>query len=47
MISAVGNDELGDELLKQFEYKNLPCLIERVPNPTGTVLVGFDEQGIP
>ena len=47
VLSAVGNDELGDELLQQFEYKNLTCLIERVPNPTGTVLVGLDEQGIP
>ncbi len=47
VVSAVGNDELGDELLEQFERKNLTCLIERVPYPTGTVLVELDEQGIP
>lgn len=47
VVSAVGNDLLGDEILQNFEDKNLNCLIQRVDYPTGTVLVNVDDKGIP
>ena len=47
VVSAVGDDELGDEILTNFAEKQLECLIEKVPYPTGTVQVTLDEKGIP
>lgn len=47
MISAVGDDPLGEEILENFKNKNLPHLIEKVPYPTGTVQVELDAAGIP
>lgn len=47
VVSAVGNDELGDEILARFSEKDLTSHIERVPYPTGTVLVELDEDKIP
>lgn len=46
-VSAVGDDELGDELLKNFDEKQLHYLMERVPYPTGTVQVELDSAGVP
>lgn len=47
VVSAVGSDELGDEIVKNFETKGLNMLIERVAYPTGTVQVEIDGAGIP
>lgn len=47
VVSAVGNDEDGDEILRIFNQRGLNMQIERVPFPTGTVQVTLDEKGIP
>lgn len=47
VVSAVGADELGAELLKQFDEKKLNYNIETVAYPTGTVQVEIDQAGIP
>lgn len=47
VVSAVGDDELGNEILANFAEKKLECQIEKVPYPTGTVLVELDEKGVP
>ena len=46
-VSAIGNDELGDEIVEKFNQRNLSHLLERVDFPTGTVQVTLDEKGIP
>lgn len=46
-VSAIGNDELGDEILEELNQRNLCNLLERVDFPTGTVQVALDEKGIP
>jgi len=45
-ISAVGNDLLGDEIMKEIEKIGIHHLVERVDYPTGTVRVEL-EDGIP
>ena len=47
VVSAVGDDELGNEILANFAEKQLECQIEKVTYPTGTVQVTLDEKGIP
>lgn len=47
VVSAVGEDELGVEILKNFHEKKLNCMIETVPYPTGTVQVELDLNGVP
>ena len=47
VVSAVGDDKLGYEILDNFDKKKLNYLIEKVPYPTGTVQVELDETGIP
>lgn len=47
VVSAVGNDALGDEIIENFTSKGLNHLIEKVPYPTGTVQVEIDQAGIP
>lgn len=47
VVSAVGEDELGAEILKNFCEKKLNCMIETVPYPTGTVQVELDINGVP
>lgn len=47
VVSAVGEDSLGDELLANLDEKGLNRLIERTPYPTGTVQVEIDQVGIP
>ena len=42
VVSAVGQDKLGAEILENFREKNLNCMIESVPYPTGTVQVELD-----
>ena len=46
-VSAVGDDELGNEIRSNFEEKKLQTLIETVPYPTGTVQVEIDKLGVP
>lgn len=47
VVSAVGDDALGNEILDNFAEKNLNCLIEKVAFPTGTVQVELDAAGVP
>lgn len=47
VVSAVGDDKLGMEILDNFREKKLNCMIETVPYPTGTVQVELDAEGIP
>lgn len=46
-VSAVGKDELGDEIVETFNQNKLKHHLERVDYPTGTVQVTLDEKGIP
>ncbi|WP_294177166.1 carbohydrate kinase [uncultured Coprobacter sp.] len=47
VVSAVGDDKLGNEILESFDNRCLNYLIEKVPYPTGTVQIELDEAGIP
>lgn len=46
-VSAVGNDELGREIIRQLDDHHLRYAIETVAFPTGTVQVELDEKGVP
>ncbi len=46
-VSALGNDELGDELSDILNDKQLHHVMPRVDFPTGTVQVKLDNDGIP
>lgn len=45
-ISAVGDDELGHEILGELDNNSIRYLIEKVPYPTGTVQVTL-QNGVP
>lgn len=47
VVSAVGDDPLGKEILENLTSKGLNQLIAIVPYPTGTVQVEIDQAGIP
>ena len=47
VVSAIGDDKLGEEIIENFDAKNLNRIIEKVPYPTGTVQVEIDPAGIP
>ncbi len=47
VVSAVGSDPLGQEIIENFTSKGLNHLIEEVLYPTGTVQVEIDQAGIP
>lgn len=47
VVSAVGDDTLGNEILANFEAKRLHTHIAKVPYPTGTVQVELDANGVP
>lgn len=47
VVSAIGDDALGKEIIENFTSKGLDQLIEEVPYPTGTVQVEIDQTGIP
>lgn len=47
VVSAVGDDKLGNEILESFNNRRLNYLIQRVPYLTGTVQIELDEAGIP
>lgn len=47
VVSAVGEDALGREIVENFTSKGLNQLIAEVPYPTGTVQVEIDQAGVP
>jgi fructokinase len=47
VVSAVGRDANGQEILEVFAQKKLRGLIEQVDYPTGTVQVTLDTEGVP
>ena len=47
VVSAVGNDPLGDEILQVLAEKKVNAQIDRVDYPTGTVQVTLDQVGVP
>lgn len=46
-ISAIGDDELGEEIVETFEKVGLRYILPRVEQPTGTVKVTLDSKGVP
>ncbi len=46
-VSAIGDDELGGEIVADFDDKGLTYQLERVSYPTGTVNVELDSNGVP
>ncbi len=46
-ISALGNDILGDQTRKELDAVKLPYIMPIVAEPTGTVQVTLDEEGVP
>lgn len=47
VVSAIGNDKLGNEIIENFQNKKLNSLIEKVNYATGTVQVELDNEGVP
>lgn len=47
VVSAIGDDKLGNEILDNFQGKGLNTLIKKVEYPTGTVQVQMDNEGVP
>lgn len=47
VVSAVGDDKLGNEILDNLAAKQLQHKIEKVPYPTGVVQVTLDDAGVP
>ncbi|MCM1450582.1 MAG: carbohydrate kinase [Clostridiales bacterium] len=47
VVSAIGDDPLGNEIVENFTSKGLTQLIAKVPYPTGTVQVEIDQAGVP
>ena len=47
VVSAIGDDALGQEILENLAAKGLNHHIVQVPYPTGTVQVDIDQAGIP
>lgn len=46
-VSAIGNDDLGNELLDKYHAAGLNTQIAYVDYPTGTVQVSLDAKGVP
>lgn len=47
VVSAVGDDKLGDEIRESFADKNLKGVVPTVAYPTGVVQVQLDAEGVP
>lgn len=47
VVSAIGNDASGDEIVEVFRAKRLDHQLERVGFSTGMVLVTLDAEGVP
>lgn len=46
-VSAIGDDELGQEIVDTFKKVHLNHILPVVEQPTGTVKVTLDEKGVP
>lgn len=46
-VSAIGDDELGQEIIDTFDSVGLHYCLPKVDYPTGTVQVTLNEQGVP
>ena len=46
-VSAIGDGELGREIIDQLDQRHMNHIIETVGYPTGTVAVSVDANGIP
>ncbi len=46
-VSALGKDELGDEIVRIMEEKHISGFVPRVDAPTGTVQVQLDAKDVP
>lgn len=46
-VSAIGDDELGQEIVDTFKKVQLNHILPVVEQPTGTVKVTLDEKGVP
>ena len=46
-VSAIGQDDLGEETLQALHEKQLNFCMPRVDYPTGTVQVTLDREGVP
>lgn len=46
-ISAIGDDELGEEIIEKFDAISLEHILPIVAQPTGTVKVTLDDKGVP
>lgn len=46
-VSAIGKDELGDDIVRKFDENGLNYRLERVDFPTGVVQVTLDENKVP
>ena len=47
VVSAIGDDRLGEEIIEQLNERDVNRHIDTVPYPTGTVQVELDEAGVP
>lgn len=47
IISSVGNDDLGKEILNAIHHTDIISFIDVIDRPTGTVSVQLDKNGIP
>lgn len=47
IVSAVGDDEPGDQMTEEFRRLGLESEIARVPYPTGWVGISLDPEGVP
>jgi fructokinase len=47
IISSVGNDDLGKEILEVIDKTEIISFIDKIERPTGTVSVQLDNNGIP
>lgn len=46
VVSAIGNDALGDEIVRALDEKNLHAHLQRNDHATGTVCVSLDADGV-
>ncbi len=47
VVTAVGDDRLGSELLERFDENGLKYQVAKVPYATGTVQIELDPNGVP
>ena len=47
VVSAIGNDNLGDEIVRILDNVQMRHQLERVNYPTGTVQISLSKGGIP